>query len=158
VDPWAASTRPRRDLARAFAEHRKRAPGRIADPIFQRRLREHGLEGTYCLLLKRRRTTHDLREMRCVGLSRQELLDRLGGPNTLLNLSYSIHPPLLSQFEENLLRPRSQRNLFWMTRMELGQSFHDEFWTIGLNVRRVRLPLTGVRPQMANILSAGRYD
>jgi hypothetical protein len=25
---------------------------------------------------------------------------------------------------------------YWMTKMELGQSYHDEFWTIGLNVHR----------------------
>ena len=31
--------------------------------------------------------------MRCHGLSRAELEDRLAGPNVLLNLSYSIHPP-----------------------------------------------------------------
>ncbi len=117
--------------------------------IFQRRLREHGLEGRYCLLLQP--PANDVQEldgMRCVGLSPQELLDRLGGPNTLLNLSYSIHPPLLSQFEKKIFCDLDPSEIFfWMTRMELGQSFHDEFWTIGLNVAAAdcRLPASTLK-------------
>jgi hypothetical protein len=104
---------------------------------FQRRLREHGLAGRYCLLYQRPSSdTHDLSEMRCVGISRRALLDRLAGPNALLNLSYSIHPPLLSQFERRIFCDLDPSEIFyWMTKMELGQSYHDEFWTIGLNVQ-----------------------
>jgi len=103
--------------------------------IFQRRLREHGLKGSYCLLRQApANDAHDLDAMDCVGLSRQELLDRFAGPNTLLNLSYSIHPPLLLQFERRIFCDLDPSEIFyWMTRMEMGQSHHHEFWTIGLN-------------------------
>ncbi|HEX4629804.1 MAG TPA: hypothetical protein VH188_02470 [Chthoniobacterales bacterium] len=104
--------------------------------IFQRRLREHGLKDGYCLLYQNPADDlHDLGRMRCVGLSRQELLDRLVGPNTLLNLSYSIHPPLLLQFEKRIFCDLDPSEIsYWMTKMEMGQSHHHEFWTIGLNV------------------------
>src|SRR5437762_2158811 len=111
---------------------------------FQRQLRAHGLAGRYCLLYQCPASdTHDLSGMRCVGMSKQTLLDRLAGPNALLNLSYSIHPPLLLQFERKILCDLDPSEIFyWMTKMEMGQSYHDEFWTIGLNVhgRDCRLP------------------
>jgi hypothetical protein len=105
--------------------------------IFQRRLHEHGLKDGYCLLYQNPADdVHDLSRMRCVGLSRQELQDRLAGPNTLLNLSYSIHPPLLLQFEKRIFCDLDPSEIFyWMTKMEMGQSYHEEFWTIGLNAR-----------------------
>src|ERR1700756_448452 len=54
---------------------------------FQRRLREHGLAGRYCLLYQKPATdTHDLDTIQCIGISKRQLLDRLAGPNTLLNL------------------------------------------------------------------------
>ena len=104
--------------------------------IFQRRLREHGLQNAHCLLYQDPAgDAHDLATMRCVGLSRQELLDRLAGPNTLLNLSYSLHPPFLLQFEKRIFCDLDPSEIFyWMTKMEMGQSHHHEFWTIGLNV------------------------
>ena len=104
--------------------------------IFQRRLHEHGLKNAYCLLYQNPADDlHDLARMRCVGLSQQELQDRLAGPNTLLNLSYSVHPPLLLQFEKKIFCDLDPSEIFyWMTKMEMGQSYHDEFWTIGLNV------------------------
>lgn len=104
--------------------------------IFERRLREHGLKDAYCLLYQNPADDlHDLDRMRYVGLSRQQLLDRLAGPNTLLNLSYSIHPPLLLQFEKRIFCDLDPSEIFyWMTKMEMGQSHHHEFWTIGLNV------------------------
>src|SRR3954470_14326244 len=112
--------------------------------IFERRLREHGLKDAYCLLHQAPAgDIHELAQMRCVGISRQELLDRLAGPNTLLNLSYSLHPPFLSQFERKIFCDLDPSEiLYWMTKMEIGQSHHDEFWTIGLNVGRknCRLP------------------
>src|SRR5881397_3443891 len=102
---------------------------------FQRQLRAHGLAGRYCLLYQSPASdTHDLSGMRCVGMSKQTLLDRLAGPNALLNLSYSIHPPLLLQFERRILCDLDPSEIFyWMTKMEMGQSTHHEFWTIGLN-------------------------
>src|SRR5437762_7113554 len=102
---------------------------------FQRQLRAHGLAGRYCLLYQSPASdTHDLSGMRCVGMSKQTLLDRLAGPSALLNLSYSIHPPLLLQFERKILCDLDPSEIFyWMTKLEMGQSYHDEFWTIGLN-------------------------
>jgi hypothetical protein len=50
---------------------------------FQRQLRAHGLGGRYCLLYQKTpESTHDLNALRCIGISKQELLDRLAGPNT----------------------------------------------------------------------------
>jgi hypothetical protein len=105
---------------------------------FQRRLREHGLARRYCLLYQKPASdTHDLSEMRCIGMSKQALVDRLAGPNALLNLSYSIHPPFLLQFDRRIFCDLDPSEIFyWMTRMQMGQSYHQEFWTIGLNVHR----------------------
>ena len=103
---------------------------------FQRQLRAHGLAGRYCLLYQTPASSeHDLDTMRCFGLSRRQLSDRLAGPNVLLNLSYSIHPPLLLEFERRILCDLDPSEIFyWMTKMDLGQRDHQEFWTIGLNV------------------------
>jgi len=103
---------------------------------FQRRLREHGLAGRYCLLLQKSGgNEHDLAAFACIGLSRRQLQERLAGPNILLNLSFSIHPPLLLQFERRFFCDLDPGEIFyWMTKLEMGQSFHHEFWTIGLNV------------------------
>src|SRR6478752_1752441 len=71
---------------------------------FQRRLREHGLGGRYCVLFHESpNEKHELGSLKCIGLSRKELTDRMAGPNLLLNLSYSIHPPLLIDFERRIL-------------------------------------------------------
>jgi hypothetical protein len=111
---------------------------------FQRQMREHGLAGRYCLLYQKPASdAHDLVAMRCIGMSRRELSERLAGENTLLNLSYSLHPPLLLQFEKRVFCDLDPSEIFyWMTTMELGQSQHHEFWTIGLNVHGAdcRLP------------------
>src|SRR5438105_2670379 len=103
---------------------------------FQRQLRAHGLGGRYCLLYQKKpESAHDLDAFRCIGISKRELLDRLAGPNTLLNLSYSIHPPLLLKFDRRIFCDLDPSEIiYWMTRMEMGQSSHHEFWTIGLNV------------------------
>jgi hypothetical protein len=103
---------------------------------FQRQLRAHGLAGRYCLLYQNPASdTHDLASMRCIGMSKRALLDRLAGPTALLNLSYSIHPPLLLEFERKVFCDLDPSEIFyWMTKLEMGQSYHDEFWTIGLNV------------------------
>jgi hypothetical protein len=116
---------------------------------FQRQLRTHGLAGRYCLLYQGpAASAHDLDAIRCIGMSKQALLNRLAGPNALLNLSYSIHPPFLLQFERRIFCDLDPSEIFyWMTRMELGQSSHDEFWTIGLNAHRndCRLPKSALR-------------
>ncbi len=103
---------------------------------FQRQLGANGLAGRYCLLYQKPASdTHDLDSMRCIGISKRELLDRLGGPNVLLNLAYSIHPPLLLKFERRVFCDLDPSEIFyWMTKLEMGQSYHHEFWTIGLNV------------------------
>ena len=103
---------------------------------FQRQLRAHGLAGRYCLLYQKPTAdTHDLDSLHCVGISKRELLERLRGPNVLLNLAYSIHPPLLLKFERRIFCDLDPSEIFyWMTKMEVGQSNHHEFWTIGLNV------------------------
>jgi hypothetical protein len=111
---------------------------------FQRQLRAHGLAGRYCLLYQKPTAdTHDLNSLQCIGISKRELLERLGGPNVLLNLAYSIHPPLLLKFERRVFCDLDPSEIFyWMTKMEVGQSYHHEFWTIGLNVhgQDCRLP------------------
>jgi len=103
---------------------------------FQMQLRPHGLAGRYCLLYhKPASDIHDLDSIRYIGISKRELLDRIGGPNVLLNLAYSIHPPLLLKFERRIFCDLDPSEIFyWMTKMEMGQSYHHEFWTIGLNV------------------------
>ncbi|HZS16570.1 MAG TPA: hypothetical protein VFA51_01425, partial [Candidatus Udaeobacter sp.] len=103
---------------------------------FQRQMRAHGLAGRYCLLYQKpAATTHELDGIRCIGMSKRALRDRLAGPNTLLNLSYSIHPPFLLQFERRIFCDLDPSEIFyWMTKMDLGQADHHEFWTIGLNV------------------------
>jgi hypothetical protein len=116
---------------------------------FQRQLRAHGLAGRYCLLYQKPAArTHELDAIRCIGMSKRTLLDRLSGPNALLNLSYSIHPPFLLQFERRIFCDLDPSEIFyWMTKMELGQSSHDEFWTIGLNVKGsdCQLPKSSLR-------------
>jgi hypothetical protein len=116
---------------------------------FQRQLRAHGLAGRYCLLYQKPRAdTHDLDSLQCIGISKRELLERLGGSNVLLNLAYSIHPPLLLKFERRIFCDLDPSEIFyWMTKMEMGQSYHHEFWTIGLNVHGddCRLPKSALR-------------
>ena len=114
---------------------------------FQRQMREHGLAGRYCLLYQKSAgSAHDLDAMRCIGMSRRELSERLAGETTLLNLSYSVHPPLLLQFERRVFCDLDPSEIFyWMTTMELGQSHHHEFWTIGLNVHAADCQLPSSR-------------
>jgi hypothetical protein len=111
---------------------------------FQRRLREHGLSYRYCLFHQEPASdVHELETMRCIGISRGELLARLRGPNILLNLSNSIHPPFLLEFERRIFCDLDPSEIFyWMNNLEMGQSYHHEFWTIGLNVHGIdcRLP------------------
>jgi hypothetical protein len=103
---------------------------------FQRQLQAHGLARRYCLLYQKPGAdAHDLDGLVCIGISKRELLARLAGSNILLNLAYSIHPPLLLKFERRIFCDLDPSEIFyWMTKMEIGQSYHHEFWTIGLNV------------------------
>jgi len=103
---------------------------------FQRQLRAHGLAGRYCLLYQDPADQeHDFATMRCIGLSRRALRQRLSAPNVLLNLAYSIHPPFLLEFERRIFCDLDPSEIFyWMTKLEMGQSSHHEFWTIGLNL------------------------
>jgi len=115
---------------------------------FQSQLRAHGLAGRYCLLYQKPAAdTHDLDSLHCIGISKRELVERLSGPNVLLNLAYSIHPPLLLKFERRIFCDLDPSEIFyWMTKMEVGQSYHHEFWTIGLNVHQddCQLPKSGL--------------
>ena len=103
---------------------------------FQRQVRAHGVAGRYCLLYQKPAgDMHDLDSLHCIGISNREVRERLGGPNVLLNLAYSIHPPLLLKFERRIFCDLDPSEIFfWMTKMEVGQSYHHEFWTIGLNL------------------------
>ena len=124
---------------------------RAAINRFAAQLRFYGLAENYCLLYQPRASdTQDLDEMRCFGLGKSDLRERLAGPNTLLNLSYSVHPPLLLQFERRIFCDLDPSEIFyWMTKMEMGQSNHHEFWTIGLNAGRsdCSLPRSQIRWQ-----------
>jgi hypothetical protein len=114
---------------------------------FQGQLSHYNLD--YCLLYHPEpNQDHDLGAIRCIGLSKTKLIKALAGPNVLLNLSYSIHPPLLLQFERRLLCDLDPSEIFyWMTKLEMGQSTHHEFWTIGLNVNEpdCRLPASSLK-------------
>jgi hypothetical protein len=124
---------------------------RAAIKSFAAQLQFYGLAENYCLLYQpQANDAHDLDEMRCLGLPEGDLRELLAGPNTLLNLSYSVHPPLLLQFERRIFCDLDPSEIFyWMTKMEMGQSYHHEFWTIGLNAGRsdCSLPQSQIRWQ-----------
>ncbi|MEI6073043.1 MAG: hypothetical protein WCS31_14720 [Verrucomicrobiae bacterium] len=103
---------------------------------FRRRLREFGLDESFCLIIfPKGAAEHDLARARFFGLSRRKFLDLTGGPCVLLNLSYSIRMPLLGRFTARKLCSLDPTEVcFWMQRMEMGQSCHEEFWSIGLNI------------------------
>lgn len=103
---------------------------------FRRRLREFDFDRSYCLIIfPKGSTSQDPASGRFFGMSRRKLLDLLAGPSVLLNLSYSIRNPLLGLFGERKLCSLDPTEVcFWMRRMEMGQSEHDEFWSIGLNL------------------------
>ena len=109
---------------------------RLVAATFRRRLREFDLDRDYCLIIfPKGSTSQDPADGRFFGMSRRKLLDLLAGPTVLLNLSYSIRNPLLGLFGERKLCSLDPTEVcFWMKRMEMGQSEHDEFWSIGLNL------------------------
>lgn len=122
-------------------------PGKDAHCIrtFRRRMAAYGLE--YCLLLRPPQETegpeqHELGRMKAFGMSAPTLRE-LAGDGTLLNLSYSLKPPLTNLFGRRLLCSLDPTEvLFWMDQIEMGQSCHDEFWSIGLCMDSIdpRLP------------------
>lgn len=116
---------------------------------FQRQLRSYDLAGKYCLLYQNPPAdAHEMENFECIGISRRELRARLAGPNVLLNLSNSFHPPFLLGFERRIFCDLDPSEVFyWMTKLEMGQSHHHEFCTIGLNVGSpdCRLPASPLR-------------
>ncbi len=115
---------------------------------FRRRLAEFGLENNFCLLIDSGNEDEmNVATSRVLGLKRRELLDLLAGPNTLLNLSYSIRQPFIQHFERRILCSLDPTEVcFWMQRVEMGQSHHHEFTTIGLNTgsKDSRVPVAQV--------------
>lgn len=104
---------------------------------FHDRMCQYGLESNYVLLLQSVASEElSLDQMAIYGaLTMTELKARLAGPNRLLNLSYSIRPPFLMTFEHRVLCDLDPTEFaYWMQRIELGQSYHHQFWTIGLNM------------------------
>ena len=116
--------------------------------IFAERMEEHGLR--YVLL--RQREPSDIQELDgfdFYGMDEKTFRDILAGPTVLLNLSYSIRPPLTSFFERRILINIDPTEIcFWMEKLELGQSSHDEFFTIGLNIHS---PECKLPPPPANV-------
>ena len=111
----------------------------------------------YCLLLepapndkkapKNEPPAHHLEQLEAYGVPLQEL-HNLAPNSTLLNLSYSLKPPLLQLFGKKLLCSLDPTEVvFWMDKMEMGQSFHDEFWSVGLCMDQIdsRIPASPVR-------------
>jgi len=116
---------------------------------FQRRMRQVGLNNRYCLLLlpTPKVDKPHLDTARFYGLKRRELEERLAGPNTLLNLGWSIVDPLVERFERRVFCSLDPSEIcFWMRRIEIGQSFHHEFWTIGLATNELNIHMTRVAP------------
>lgn len=113
---------------------------------FARRMREYDLE--YCLLIqpksfqKKNPEEYDLSQMQSFGMDVSTLREE-AKHGVLLNLSYSIKAPLLTLFERRLLCSLDPTEvIFWMSRMEMGQSFHHEFWSVGLCMESIdsRIP------------------
>lgn len=103
---------------------------------FTRRMKQYDLE--YCLLIhplaqqKKGDEEYDLSQMKAFGMNVATLREE-AKHGILLNLSYSIKAPLLTLFERRLLCSLDPTEVvFWMSRMEMGQSFHHEFWSVGL--------------------------
>jgi hypothetical protein len=112
---------------------------------FRRRMAAYGLE--YCLILRPVQTGKGPEEyhpeaMQFFGIS-STMLKELAPHGVLLNLSYSVKPPLANLFGRRLLCSLDPTEvLFWMDQIEMGQSCHDEFWSIGLCMETIdpRLP------------------
>lgn len=103
---------------------------------FFERMREHGLEKNFCLLCqKNNNDLHDLGELECYGLSKEELRRRMSAESLLFNLCYSIHPPFLLEFGTRYFCDLDPDVVtYWMSKIEMGQSYHQHFWSVGLNL------------------------
>src|SRR5947207_16004245 len=89
---------------------------RAAIKNFATQLRFYGLAENYCLLYQPRAgDAQDLDKMRCFGLPGSDLRERLAGPNTLLNLRCSVHPPLRLQCERRIVCDRPPSETFYWT-------------------------------------------
>jgi len=127
---------------------------------FQRQLRAHGLAGRYCLLYQKPAAdTHDLDSLQCIGISKRELLERLGGPNVLLNLACSIHPPLLLKFERRIFCDLDPSENFLLddengSGAVVPPRILDD-WT---QCAWTRLPAAEISARLENILSARGYE
>lgn len=101
---------------------------------FHRRLKAFGLEKDYCLLVTPSEGEMQADKARNFGLRWKQIRSCLKGENVLLNLSGSLTAPFVLEFERRILCSLDPTEIcFWMNRMEMGQSSHQEFATIGLN-------------------------
>ncbi|MEO6846801.1 MAG: hypothetical protein ABI443_05110 [Chthoniobacterales bacterium] len=116
--------------------------------IFDERLRK--LDIPYALLFHREpQEQHDLGQFDFHGMSEAVFKGLLPG-STLLNLSYSIHPPLISLFERRIYCNLDPSEIcYWMEKMEMGQSSHSEFCIVALNINspecHLPVPPAGVK-------------
>jgi len=116
--------------------------------VFARRMGHHGLGEHYALLLNKGpefEPSWDTLEIH--GVPRRRLLEEIRS-GTILNLSYSIRPPLLLDFPRRLFINADPSEIgYYMQTFELGQSHHHEFWTLALNIHNpdCRLPDVGIR-------------
>lgn len=116
--------------------------------VFARRMGHYGLGENYALLLNKGaeyEPSWDSLEIH--GVSRKRLREEICD-GTILNLSYSIRPPLLLDFPRRIFINADPSEIgYYMQTFELGQSHHHDFWTIALNVHKpdCRLPDVGIR-------------
>jgi len=116
--------------------------------VFTRRMGYYGLKENYALLLNRGaefEPSWDHVEVH--GISRARLLEEVRA-GILLNLSYSIRPPILQDFSRRIFINLDPSEIgYYMQQFELGQSHHHAFWTVALNVNGpdCRLPDLGIR-------------
>jgi len=116
---------------------------------FKRRMGRYGLRDHYALLLNRgEEFAPDWSKIEIHGVSRRKLMGEIRDGGVLLNLSYSIRPPILMDFPRRIYVNIDPAEIgHYMPTMEMGQSNHHEFWTIALNIHRpgCRLPDVGIR-------------
>ena len=115
--------------------------------VFARRMGRYGLSDHYALLLnKGKEFEPSWDSLEIHGVTRRRLLEEISN-GTILNLSYSIRPPLLLDFPRRILINADPSEIgYYMQTFELGQSHHHSFWTIALNVHQptCKMPDVGV--------------
>ena len=116
--------------------------------VFTRRMGRYGLKDHYALLLNKGKEFEPAWDtLEIHGVSRRHLFEEIRG-GTILNLSYSIRPPLLLDFPRRILINADPSEIgYYMQTFELGQSHHHDFWSIALNAHKpsCRLPDVGIR-------------